>query len=230
MKRKFLVPLLAIAAIAATAAIPAAAQAEPHFYSNGKALAAESGEIGTGKQIISWGKLELITTSIGKLFCFNEFGGVAYNKEGGEGAAPGEAKVQAYNVYDCTNESCEVVFKSKIEIVPEGLNKFGFWEAKLFEEAGIIRLKVGNKTIGSPTQIKFLISCPPNGSGEIKTPTRGELTPKVKNGTALSAPSKIEFGAGSGELELAGIPEGKVAGSLKVMGYEANEIITSKNP
>ena len=81
-------------------------------------------------------------------------------------------------------------------------------------------------TPNSPTQITFLISCPPAGFGEIKTPSRGELTPKTKNGTLIwSAPSKIEFGAGSGELELAGVPEGKVNGSLKVMGYEPGEII-----
>jgi len=228
MKRKFL-SLLPILAIAAIVLIPATAQAEPHFYSNGKVLGPETGELGTGKQIVSWSKLELKTKTIGVINCFNEFGGTVYNKEGGEGVA-GAAKVLAYNVYNCTNEQCEVVLKSKLEILPEGLNKFGFWEANEFEEAGVIRLKVGNKTAGSPTQIKFLIACPPNGVGEIKTPTRGELTPKLKNGTALSAPSKIEFGAGSGELELAGVSEGAVGGSLKVMGYEANEIITTKNP
>ena len=221
--------LMAVVAITAFALMTAAAQAEPHFYSNGKVLAAETGELGTGKQIVAWGKLELKTKTIGTIFCFNEFGGRAWNPEGGEGK-PGEGHVEAYNVYDCTNEQCEVVLKSKIEIVPEGLNKFGWWETRLFEEAGVIRLRSGNSEAGSPHQIKFLIACPPAGFGEIKTPTRGELTPKTKNGTALSAPSKIEFGAGSGELELAGIKEGAVAGSLKVMGYEANEIITTKNP
>jgi hypothetical protein len=230
--RKFLTlaPLLVIAAFAV---MPAAAQAEPHFYSNHVGLPAESGGPGAeGKDTLAWGKLELEAKSIGKLICENEFGGDAYNPGGPEGAQPGEAKVDAYAVYDCTNEGCEVALKSKIEIIPEGLDKFGEWEAKLTEpEVGVIRLKTGNKTLNSPTQIKFLISCPPNGLGEIKTPSRGELTPKLKNGTLIgSAPSKIEFGLGSGELELAGIPEGKVNGSLKVMGYETGEIISTSNP
>jgi hypothetical protein len=229
--RKFLT-LTALVAIAAFAVIPAAAQAEPHFYSNHVALPAESGGPGAeGKDIIAWGKLVLVTKTIGTITCQNEFGGDAYNPGGATGAA-GESKVDAYAVYDCTNEDCEVALKSKMEIVPEGLNKFGEWESKLTEpELEIIRLKVGNTTPESPTQIKFLIACPPNGLGEIKTPSRGELTPKLKNGTLIgSAPSKIEFGAGSGELELAGVREGAVTGALKVMGYNEAEIISTSNP
>jgi hypothetical protein len=232
MNSKFLglAPLLAIVAFAV---MPAAAQAAPHFYKNHVGLPAESGGPGAeGLDIMAWGKLVLETKTIGTITCQNEFGGDAYNPEGPEGAAPGEGKVDAYAVYDCTNEDCEVALKSKMEIVPEGLNKFGEWETKLIEpEAGVIRLKSGNQIPESPTQIKFLIACPPAGLGEIKTPSRGELTPKLKNGTLIgSAPSKIEFGVGSGELELAGVKEGKVNGSLKAMGYSEGEIITTSNP
>jgi hypothetical protein len=232
MSNKLRMGLAPVLLVAAFALIPVAAQAEPHFYSNHVGLPAESGGPGAeGKDIIAWGKLELEAKSIGKTICLNEFGGDAYNPEGPEGARPGEGKIDAYAAYDCTSEQCEAL-KSKIEIIPEGLDKFGEWEAKLTEpEAGIIRLKIGNKTLNSPTQIKFRIFCPPAGPGEINTPSRGELTPKVKNGTLIgSAPSKIEFGLGSGELELAGLPEGKVNGSLKVMGYETGEIITTSNP
>jgi len=229
MNRKFLslAPLLAIVAFAV---MPAAAQAAPHFYSNHVILGEETGGPGEeGKDIIAWSKLTLETKTVGTIVCENEFGGDAYNPPA---AAAGEAKVDAYAVYDCTNESCEVALNSKQEIVPEGLNKFGEWESKLTEaEAGVPRLKVGNATPNSPTAIKFLISCPPNGLGEIKVKSEGELTPKVKNGTLIgSAPSKIEFGEGSGELNISGVKEGKVAGSLKVMGYAAGEILSTSNP
>jgi hypothetical protein len=56
-------------------------------------------------------------------------GGDAYNPGGPEGAQPGEAKIDAFVAYDCTNESCEAALKSKIEWITEGLNKFGEWEA-----------------------------------------------------------------------------------------------------
>jgi hypothetical protein len=232
MAKRLLMGLAPALLLAVLAVMPAAAQAEPHFYSNHVVLPAESGGPGAeGKDIISWGNGELETKSLGKIICSNVSGGDAFNPEGGTGKA-GEGKIDAYVAYDCTNESCEAVFKSKLEIIPEGLDKFGEWETKLIEpEAGIIRLKTGNKTPGSPTQIKFLISCPPAGFGEIKTLSRGELTPKVKNGTLIgSAPSKLEGGAGSGELEIGGVPEGKVNGSAKVMGYETGEIISASNP
>jgi hypothetical protein len=233
MSKRLRLSLVGVLLVAAFAVIPAAAQAEPHFYSNHVGLPAESGGPGAeGKDIIAWGKLELIAKSLGLSTCFTEWGGDAYNPGGPEGAQPGEGKVDAFAAYDCTNETCEAALNTKMEWITEGLNKFGEWEAKLAEpEVGVIRLKIGNKTAGSPTQIKFLVECPRTTSAEVKTPTRGELTPKLKNGTLIgSAPSKIEFGTGSGELELAGIPEGTVAGNLKFMGFETGEIITASNP
>jgi hypothetical protein len=231
-RRKFqmslsLAPLLVIAVLAV---MPAAAQAVPHWYSNKVILPEETGAPGAeGKDIIAWGTLVLETKTVGIITCLNEFGGDAYNPVGG---GAGEGKVDAYAVWDCTNELCESTFKSKQEIVPEGLDKFGEWETKLTEAVvGSPRLKTGNTTEGSPTQIKFLIACPPAGLGEIKTKSKGELSPLVANGTAIgSAPSKITFDPASGELEIANVKEGKVNGSLKSMGYEGAELISSKNP
>jgi len=220
-----LAPLLAIAAFVV---MPAAAQAAPHhFFANGAEIEPTAGcKLGypsCGKEIIAWGTLTLETKTVGTIICENEFGGDAFNPVGG---GAGEGSVYAYAVYDCTNEACEGPLKSKQEIVPEGLNKFGFWENKLLETG---RLKVGNTTEGSPTQIKFLIACPPNGLGELKVKSKGELTPSLKNGTIIgSAPSKIEFGEGSGELEIANVKEGKVNGALKAFGYEAGEVIAQK--
>jgi hypothetical protein len=231
-RRKFrtflsLAPVLVIAALVV---MPAVAQAEPHFYSNKVILPEESGGPGAeGKDIISWGTLTLQTKTVGVITCLNEFAGDAYNPVGG---GAGEGKVDGYVAYDCKNELCESTFLSKQEIVPEGLEKFGEWETKLTEAVvGKPRLKTGNNTLNSPTQIKFLIKCPPNGLGEINTKSKGELNPLVANGTSIGlSPSKITFDAESGELEIANVKEGKAEGSLKVMGYEGAELISSKNP
>jgi hypothetical protein len=205
-------------------------QVPAHFYKNHVGLAEESGGPGAeGTDIMAWGKLVLATKTAGVITCQNEWGGDVYNPVGG---GAGEARVDSYTAYDCTNESCEVGLKSKQEIVTEGLAKFGEWESKLFEpEPGIIRLKIGNPELSSPTQMKFEIACPSTGLGEIKIKAAGELRPKIKNGTLIgSAPTKVEFGIGSGELTLAGLLEGKVEGSLKLMGYETGEIISEKKP
>jgi len=70
----------------------------------------------------------------------------------------------------------------------------------------------------------------PTGA-EQNSKAKGERTPEVENGTTIgSAPSKIVFGAGSGELEIGTTPEGKVTGSLKIMGYEGGELITAQGP
>jgi hypothetical protein len=230
MSRKLRMGFAAMALVAALAAIPAAAQAVPHFYKNRVLAPEESGGPGAeGTDVISWGTLTLITKTVGTIVCLNEFGGDAYNPIGG---GAGEGKIDAYAVYDCTNEVCETVEKSKQEIVPEGLDKFGEWEAKLTEAvAGKPRLKTGNSTLESPTQIKFLVACPPVGFGEIKVKSKGELSPLVQNGTSIgSSPSQLKFDAESGELEIANVKEGKVEGSLKGMGYEGGELLTSKNP
>jgi hypothetical protein len=234
MSKKLAIGFSPVLVIAAFALMPAAAQAEPHFYSNHIGLPAESGGPGAeGKDFIAWGNLEYESLNPGKLRCGQELGGDVYNPGGPGGAQPGEGKIDAYTVYDCTNEVCEGGDKSKLEVIPGGLEKFGEWEMKLFEpELGIIRLKIGNKIRESPTQWQWLLVCPPAGSGEFKLSERGELTPKLKNGTAVgSAPSKIEFGTGSGELELGGsVPEGRINGGLKVMGFETGEIVTTSNP
>ena len=104
------------------------------------------------------------------------------------------------------------------------------WEGKLLPGTPT-RAKIGNAIPNSPTQIKFLILCPKTTTAEQISKAKGELTPEVENGTSIgSAPSKISFGAGSGELEIGTIKEGKVTGSLKAMGYEGGELITSKAP
>src|SRR5437660_11508294 len=147
-------------------------------------------------------------------------------------------KVDSFSAYDCTNVECETTLNSKESITSEGLGvaveggvaKSLEWEGKLVNGSPT-RLKVGNLTLNSPTQIKFHILCPKTTSTEQNSKAKGELTPEIENGTSAGAsPSKLSFGAGSGELEIGTTKEGKVTGSLKTMGYEGGEIISSANP
>jgi hypothetical protein len=230
MSKKMRMGLAPVLLVAVFAVMPAAAQAEPHFYKNRVILPEETGGPGAeGTDIIAWGTLTLSSLTLGPLTCVHAIVGDVYNPIGG---GVGEGKLDSFTAVDCTSELCESASKSKLEIVPEGLEGFGEWEAKLTEAvAGKPRLKIGNSTSGSPTQIKFLIKCPPTGFGEIKVKAKGELSPLVANGTSIGAsPSKLTFDAESGELEFATTKEGKVTGSLKVMGFEAGELISAKNP
>jgi hypothetical protein len=231
--RTFLIAPLPLLVIVALAVMPAAAQAAPHFYKNGVISPEQTGGPGEeGTDIISWGTLVLTTKTVGVITCLNEFGGDAYNPTGGGNGLGG---VDGYTAYDCTNEVCELTFKSKQEIIPEGLEGFGEWETEASEAvAGKKRLRTGNNTLLSPKQIKFLISCPENPVeklGKIATKSKGELHPLAENGTGIgSAPSKLVFNKEAGELEIANVKEGEVNGTVKIMGYEAGEIIAQKNP
>ena len=219
---------------------------EPHWYENHVPIAAQSGLPGAeGTDVVSWGKLVLNTVTLGVIECENEFGGDVYNP-GGAGVPPGggmaiagEFKVDSFSAYDCTNVECETTLNSKESITQEGLGvivngtkaEAGEWEGHLVGNGSPTRLKVGNKTLNSPTQIKFHILCPKTTGAEQNSKAKGELTPEVENGTSGgSGPSKVNFGAGSGELEIGTTPEAKVTGSLKTMGYEGGEIISSANP
>jgi len=214
---------------------------EAHWYANNVALPAQSGGPGAeGTDLLSWGNLVLTTVTLGVIECQNEFGGDVYNPEGNGGSAkPGEAKVDAYQAYDCTDPECETTLNSKLTIESEGLGvaveggvaKPLEWEAQLQTVAGINRLKVGNVLGNEKTRIKFHLVCPKTTASELNSKAKGELTPEIENGSAIgSSPSKLTFGTGSGELEIGVVKEGKVTGKVKVMGYEGGEIITAKHP
>jgi len=222
---------------------------EPHWYENHVPIAKQTGKSGEeGTDLIAWGKLTLTTVTLGVIECENEFGGDVYNAEGsgpppgGGMAKAGEFKVDAFQAYDCTGTECETTLKSKQFIESEGLGvvvngttkeaEFQEWEGGLQPPvSGVTRLKVGNKTVGSTTQVKLHITCPKTTGAEQNSKSKGELTPEVENGTAEgSAPSKFNFGAGSGELEIGATPEGKVTGKLKAMGFEGGALITTAQP
>lgn len=58
-------------------------------------------------------------------------------------------------------------------------------------------------------------------------PFKSTWTPEPKNGTTAGKPSKIEYGAGSGELVNELVGPGKTFGSLATLGYTEQEVITT---
>jgi hypothetical protein len=206
---------------------------EAHWYENHSLLGV--GEE-AGEQALLWGKLVLTDAGgaghIGSAECQTELGGRIYNPEGGGPppgggmAAAGAGKLVAFQAFNCVSEECKNK-GSTLTVTPEGLGVSGlstlFWESKL--SAGP-SLKIGNETVGSPTQIKWKVAC--TGLAYSKS-WAGELGAGLESGTAIgSAPSKLTFN--SGELKVEGTKEGKVTYKLKMMGYEGGEIISTKNP
>lgn len=213
---------------------------EPHYYENHSPLGAQSGGPGQeGNDTLIWGKLNLASTEVGTSICQVVGAGDIYDP-GGSGAfgfgnaAAGESKIDAFHPFDCeekAGELCETAHAETLSVEPEGLSKGGEWEAKL--SGPPIRLKIGNKTGGSLTQIKLSVVC---GSGANYTAKwTGLLEPELEPGTAIGAtPAKLQFNLGSLEgartLPTVGTEEGKVTNNVKMMGFEAGGIISTKNP
>ena len=176
------------------------------------------------------------STEVGTTVCETLWHGYVYNPGGTAGnAAAGEAKIDAFHPVHCeekTGELCELNHAEKLSVESEGLEKFGEWEAKLTGGAPV-RLKLGNKTASSPTQIKLTAVC---GTGANYTAKwTGELSPELEMGAAIgSNPSKLQFNSGSLEaarsLPTVGTEEGKVSNNAKFMGFEGGGIISAKSP
>jgi hypothetical protein len=221
--------------LGATAVPIEVATHEPHWYENMVRIAEQSGGPGQeGTHVLMWGTLPVTAPGIGTVTCLTEWLGNVYNPIGGKA---GESRIHAYQTAYCANEPCEVTMQSKPSIEPEGLGvtvsggvaSAGAWEGKLSGE-GSIRLKLGNKTAGSPTAIKWHVVCPKTTGEEYNKSLTGELTPQLENGSSIgAAPSRLQFNSGSGELEV-GTEKAQVANNLKMMGFEGGELITAKAP
>jgi hypothetical protein len=57
-------------------------------------------------------------------------------------------------------------------------------------------------------------------------PFKGASTPKLKNGLTAGKPSKVEFGVGSGELLNESVGPGKTSGTVSILGYTEQKLIT----
>jgi len=221
MNRKFLISLAPLAAIAAFAVLPVAAQAVPHYYSNGTLNSSEP------RTVEAWGTITLATVKGGVpgsfVVCHNAAAGTELNPEGG---GAGTGATQVFATYDCESEGiCPAGLST--EVLAEKLP----WPSVLTEEVvGTIRAET--------TGVKVFIECVLAGKVEggakfvIGAGEKGQR-PITKKGTSAVHPSFLEFGPGSGELEVEGsgnTVSGKTEGSVKTQGYNAQEVITTKNP
>jgi hypothetical protein len=243
MNRKLFVSLAPLLAIAAFAVLPVAAQATglPHYYKNNVVITPAEGKIPT----IGWGVISLAsTTTPGKFVeCKNAVGGYVENKAP-FATTPGEGATQSFAAYECTSAlSCPggAPFASA---QPEKFNG----PAKAPEPAEVASLPWLSKlTEESPptirtetTGVDVRISCHvgseygPDVGGVKEVIGAGEKGQRPVSlpggGTALNPPF-VEFGPGSGELEQegsAGAVKGKTEGEVKALGFESQDVITTK--
>ena len=239
MSKKRHIPVVLVLVIAALAVIPAGAQGSPRWLQNGTEAKLEGGKV---LPIFMWGRLALENGTTGLDKCRYALTGVASDPgTKGEGDLPGEAKVQGLTAYNCQAPVCELAAGEGAEITALGQASNPVtktketvgrittpWEAQLNEpKAGEWKLKLGNKTAGSETQIRFELPCM---SLAARFEFRGEQNVLGQGGTLIgAAPAKLEFkGAESGALEsTAGA--GTMTGLVKLMGYEAQEVLTVVN-
>jgi len=231
------------------AAIPAVSQAEPHYYRNGVLIPE-----GVKVPILEWGKLSWQDEP--KPFvqtCTNVTGGYVENPQGG---GAGIGATEDFASYDCENEECpagliesegkeyEKVFE--ISYPPQSLP----WASVLTEaEVGKIRTHMSGVALTLGCYATSLTRAEgerktTSGPGEtevfplavfatcVTTPPEQEeheLKPLDENGTSAGSPSKLAFDARSGTLDCSYFM-GAPLRSLKVIGYNASELITVKSP
>jgi len=229
MSKKLLIgfaPLLAIASLAMTVA---PAQAAPKYKKNNTVITE-----GTQVATVGWGTLAL-NSPAGDVSCHNAAAGYIENKGG-----VGTGLTQQFATWDCSQSTgeCKTVAgvvetrvhgTSVVGTAVEPLGSVGTgWTSALEEpEAGLIR---SNTATGSASPLSGVVfECYVGGAFAGEIVFYGHSIPKVKNGTTASKPTKVEFGAGSGELEaLGGAVKGTTTGHTTEMGYEEQELITSE--
>jgi hypothetical protein len=224
MKAKLLAGLVPLLAVAAIAAMPVVAQAEgTHFYRNGTKITE-----GLRVPTITWGPLTN-SNGGGAWACTNFAGGYVENPVGG---GAGVEVIQNWASAECSTAECPLDTRFEGILNPEKNGNKG-WFGHVTEEEGVSRLET--------TGIDLVLSCwtqAPWGPGNVSTgergtpvapvlPFKGTWTPKLKNGTTGGKPSKVEFGRGSGELINESIGGFKITGSLTTLGYVEQELVTT---
>jgi hypothetical protein len=179
----------------------------PHWYKNHVRVAESALE--SGLPVMSWGSLTLENTKVGSLTCQTLAGGDLVNPVGG---GAGKGVLEGVTFYDCTAPTCEAA-KGLQALIPEKPE----WSSVLIEEGGLFRdrtegIALREICVGGASNVEF----------------HGMLKPSLEPGTSIgAAPSKLEFGAGSGELQSVE-GAGKVGCKLKFMGYETGELIQAE--
>jgi hypothetical protein len=178
----------------------------PHWYVNNVRVAESALE--NGVPVLGWGNLTLENTKVGTFTCQTVLGGELADPTGG---GAGKGVFEAVTLYDCTEPVCEGA-KGTPEVIPEGE-----WSSVLTEELSVFRDRIESIAlraicVGGASNVQY----------------HGMLKPSLEPGASIgAAPAKLEFGAGSGELQ-SGEGAGKIAGRLKFMGFELEEIIRAQ--
>ncbi len=197
----------------------------PHYFSNGVRLPQSEGNFEEeGVQVdISWGTLELKgetgAAAGGVLTCHTGVGGIDYNPLGG---GAGKGVTESFSAYGCQSNICKA--GETTGVVPAALP----WPSELTGTSGAT-FRVSSGTALNP--IRVAVTC----NGTATAPFEGEDRPLglsgVNKGSSAKAPSEIVFDSGSGELNLvsgfggATLGTSKTIGSLKMLGYETEELI-----
>jgi hypothetical protein len=254
MKKRFLIGLAPLFAIAAFAVMPVAAQAvTQHWYSNG-VLATE----GESVPVVTFGGETNLSqkSGLGEINCRGTGGGVIENPVGG---GAGAGKSNAGGFYECKAPECEAEVKLKtglegrgtatLQNQPSSTKEAAFpgW-TNLLEESTVggvasIREKIGEpfvtfKTPSPAGMIRATVDCTIAANQQVVAEAifEGELKPEIgaakkgnTNGTSAAKPSSARFeGESTGGLHssLAGV--GVNFGSVKYLGYNNQELITVK--
>ena len=195
--------------------------ANPHYYRNGAKVGS------TPITDIAWGTITLrnVRGGIANSFvtCHTADAGTLFNPAGG---GAGEGSTQVLATFQCESELV-CPFGMSAALVAEALP----WHDILTEEvSGVIRQEI----LG----VKVLIECLVGQKVEAELrfltgATEKGLRPKIAEGTEALHPSFFEFGEGSGELEeegSGGLIARKVEGAVKLLGYNAEELLSMKDP
>ena len=218
--------LLTLTALLALA-LPAIAQAAPHFYLNGVILPESlgTGSCASGSVVceLGVGTLTMSTPGAGAVTCNTVGAGHLWNPRGG---SAGENEIVALTTFDCTSEACEAA-NGYPYVEPRGLVSYrSTWEGVLTEPLpGVRRLAVGRGE--NLVDVTVLCIKPRNGvpSSSTEYTELGTLTPLWVNGTTIgSSPSRLVFDVGSGELSGATT----VTGAMSLEEYEGWGVIKAK--
>jgi hypothetical protein len=234
MSNMLLMGLASVLAVAVFALVPGAAQAScvattttcPHYYVNGTRLKAGTASTKTN---IAWGNITLRgATGLlqgSHVTCHVAAAGTLFNPEPVEASA-GEGLFEQYAPFACEQENLCPTGTTSVAFVAENLP----WHNVLTEEvAGTVRQET--------TGVKVDIVCFEGAvliaerRFVIATAEKGQR-PKTVEGAGALHPGLLEYDAGSGELEHELHPgQGvKPEGVLKLLGYNAQELIAAKNP
>jgi len=229
MSKKLLISLAPLLAIAAFAVMPVAAQAAPHWYSEGTPIA----ETGEQIPVIEWGNLTL--KGAAELSCHNAIGGYIDNPAGGGAGVGG---TEAFATWNCV-ASYACPEGSRPGAAPSLLP----WTGVLEEVSS--KLRVQSAKVPGAGGTRVIIGCTAphanEGSNAVGEVTAGTafivgkqisqpLAPNgAKKGTSALHPGFAEFDVGtpgSGKLEAegsSGAVLGTTEGKVNILGFEHQE-------